>query len=149
MALQRARMVVSHVSIGTNDFDKAVAFYDRVMAALRFERTVEFPGAVAYGRDGLPIFWVQTPINGEKATVGNGTHIGFDAEDKEMVTKFYEAALAAGGTDDGAPGPRPDYGEAYFGGFVRDLDGHKIEATYWDMEKMLDQTRGLRSSAAK
>jgi catechol 2,3-dioxygenase-like lactoylglutathione lyase family enzyme len=103
---------------------------------LRWERTAEFPGAVAYGRDGLPIFWVQTPINGERATVGNGTHIGFEAESKEVVIAFHKAALAAGGVDDGAPGPRPDYGAAYFGCFIRDPDGHKIEATYWDLSQM-------------
>src|SRR5262245_46888992 len=115
MSSERPRPVISHVSIGTNDFDKSVEFYDRVMRALGLERHTEFPGAVAYGRDGLPIFWVQTPLNGETATVGNGTHIGFDAESKEMVIEFHRAALAAGAVDDGAPGPRPDYGAAYFG----------------------------------
>ena len=130
------RPVISHVSLGTNNFDTAITFYDQVMAVLGFEKTMDYPGAVAYGVNELPIFWVQTPIDGEKASVGNWTHIAFDAVNKEMVHKFYDAALAAGGAGDGEPGPRADYGEAYYGCFVRDLDGHKIEATWWDHSKM-------------
>ena len=130
------RSVISHVSLGTNDFDKAIEFYDKVMDTLGFEKTMDYPGASAYGVNGMPIFWVQTPIDGKPASMGNGTHIAFEAVDKEMVHRFHEIALAAGGTDDGAPGTRPDYGEAYYGCFVRDLDGHKIEATYWDVSKM-------------
>ena len=90
-------------------------------------------GAVAFGKQ-FPEFWVQTPQDGGRASVGNGTHIGFVAPDKDAVHAFHAAALAAGGTDDGAPGPRPDYGEPYYGCFVRDLDGHKLEAAFWDMD---------------
>lgn len=127
--------IVSHVSIGTNDFERAKAFYDKVMAALGARRVEEFPGAVAYGKM-YPEFWVQTPIDGYPASAGNGTHVGFVAPSKEAVHAFYEAALAAGATDSGAPGPRPHYGEPYYGCFVRDPDGHKVEATFWDMSKM-------------
>jgi catechol 2,3-dioxygenase-like lactoylglutathione lyase family enzyme len=125
--------ILSHVSIGTNDFERAVAFYDAVLPTLGCKRIMEHPGAVAYGKE-YPEFWVGTPIDGQAATVGNGTHIGFIAPTKEAVHAFYEAALAAGGIDDGAPGGRPDYGEPYYGCFVRDLDGHKVEASYWDMQ---------------
>lgn len=126
--------IMSHVSIGTNDPDKAVAFYDKVLATIGAKRLLEFPGAVAYGRQ-YPEFWVHPPHDEGKASVGNGTHFGFFAASKEEVDAFYKAAIEAGGTDDGAPGGRPLYGEAYYGCFVRDLDGHKIEATFWDMEK--------------
>jgi catechol 2,3-dioxygenase-like lactoylglutathione lyase family enzyme len=125
--------ILSHVSIGTNQFDRAVAFYDKVLAALGCKRVLEHPGAVAWGRE-YPEFWVQTPIDGQPAKVGNGTHFGFVAPDKQTVHAFYEAALEAGASPDGPPGPRPHYGEPYYGCFVRDLDGHKIEAAYWDME---------------
>jgi catechol 2,3-dioxygenase-like lactoylglutathione lyase family enzyme len=123
--------IISHISIGTNNFDRAVAFYDKVLSTLGCKQLMSHPGAVAYGRE-FPEFWVQTPFNGEPATVGNGSHIGFIAKTKEEVHAFHEAALNEGGTDDGAPGPRPDYGNAYYGCFVRDLDGNKIEATYWN-----------------
>ncbi len=123
--------IISHISIGTNHFERAVAFYDSVLATLDCKQLMNYPGAVAYGRE-FPEFWVQTPIDGRPANVGNGTHFGFVANSKEAVHAFHAAALAAGGIDDGAPGPRPDYTDAYYGCFIRDLDGHKIEATYWN-----------------
>ncbi len=125
--------VISHISIGTNSFERAISFYDKVLITLGCKQIMQHPGAVAYGRE-FPEFWVQTPIDGKPATVGNGSHIGFVANSKEEVHAFYEAALNNGGEDDGAPGPRPDYGEAYYGCFVRDLDGNKIEATFWNEE---------------
>ena len=124
--------ILSHVSIGTNDFDRAVAFYDNVLPTLGIRRVMEYPGAVAYGKE-FPEFWVQEPIDGQAASTGNGTHFGFLALSREAVDAFHAAALAAGGVDDGAPGPRPLYGDPYYGCFIRDLDGHKIEATFWDM----------------
>lgn len=123
--------IVSHVSIGTNHFERAVAFYDKVMQALGARRVMEHPGAVAYGKL-YPEFWVQTPVDGQPASTGNGTHFGFVAVSKEAVHAFHEAALAAGAQDNGAPGPRPEYSAAYYGCFVRDPDGHKIEAAFWD-----------------
>jgi len=123
--------MLSHVSIGTNDFDQAVAFYDKVLAALDCKRIMEYPGAIAYGKV-FPEFWVQTPIDDQPATTANGSHFGFVANSKEQVDAFYKAAMESGATDDGKPGPRPHYGDAYYGCFVRDLDGHKIEATFWN-----------------
>ncbi|WP_008308751.1 VOC family protein [Leptolyngbya sp. PCC 6406] len=124
--------IISHLSLGTNDFERAVAFYDLILPTLGYQCIMREPGAIAYGKQ-LPEFWIQTPINGQPATVGNGTHVGFIAPTKEAVHAFYEVALVAGAQDEGPPGPRPDYGEPYYGCFVRDLDGHKIEAAYWDM----------------
>ena len=126
--------ILSHVSIGTNDFGRATAFYDAVLATIGCTRQLDFPGAVGYGK-AFPEFWVQEPIDGTPATQGNGTHFGFIASSKEIVDAFSAAAIKAGGTDDGAPGPRQEYGDAYYGCFVRDPDGHKIEATFWDKEK--------------
>ncbi len=123
---------ISHVSLGTNTFEKAAEFYDVVLATIGAKRIMEHPGAIAYGKE-FPEFWIHPPLDGKEATVGNGTHVSFFASSKEEVDAFYQAALKAGATDEGAPGPRVDYGEAYYGGFVRDLDGHKIEATYVDM----------------
>ena len=85
----------------------------------------------AYGR-AFPEFWVGLAHDGKPASVGTGTHIGFLATSKEQVHAFYDAAIAAGAKDDGKPGPRPEYGAPYYGCFVRDLDGHKIEAAFWD-----------------
>lgn len=123
--------IMSHVSIGTNDYDRAVRFYDAVLPTLGAKRILEHPGAIAWGK-AYPEFWVQTPIDGRPATVGNGTHIGFLATSRQAVDAFYRAALAAGARDDGAPGGRPHYGAPYYGCFVRDPDGHKVEAAFWD-----------------
>jgi len=125
--------IISHISVGTNDFERSVVFYDKVLATLDCKQIMKYPGAVAYGKE-FPEFWVQKPINGKPATIGNGAHVGFIANSKEMVHAFHQAALEGGGIDDGAPGPRPDYGESYYGCFIRDLDGNKIEATYWKEE---------------
>jgi catechol 2,3-dioxygenase-like lactoylglutathione lyase family enzyme len=123
--------ILNHISIGTNDFERAAAFYDKVLSPLGCRRIMEHPGAVAYGRK-FPEFWVQTPIDGGAASSGNGTHIAFMAFSREQVQAFYDVAIDAGATPDGPPGPRPDYGSPFYGCFVRDLDGHKIEATFWD-----------------
>ena len=125
--------IVSHTSLGTNHFEAAVAFYDTVLATVGAKRIMEHPDAVAWGKQ-WPEFWVHPPLDGKPASVGNGTHIGFLATSKDQVDSFYEAALAAGATDDGAPGGREPYGPPYYGCFVRDLDGHKIEAAYWDQK---------------
>jgi catechol 2,3-dioxygenase-like lactoylglutathione lyase family enzyme len=122
---------ISHVSIGTADFERALRFYDSVLVSLGCRRILEHPGAVAYGKQ-FPEFWVQTPIDGKPASCGNGTHIGFIAASKQAVQDFYDTAIAAGARDEGAPGPRPHYGAPYYGCFVRDPDGHKIEAVFWD-----------------
>lgn len=123
--------ILSHISLGTNDFDRAATFYDAVLAPLGCRRIMEHPGAIAWGK-AFPEFWLQTPIDGKPATAGNGTHVGFLAPSKAAVDAFHAAALAAGGRDEGAPGPRPDYGAPYYGCFIRDLDGHKVEASFWD-----------------
>jgi len=125
--------VLSHVSIGTDDLDRAVAFHERVLATLGIgivERIDDV--AVAFGR-AFPEFWVQLPANEAPASVGNGTHVGFVASSRSEVDAFHAAALAAGATDEGAPGPRPHYGAPYYGCFVIDPDGHKLEATFWDV----------------
>lgn len=123
--------IMSHVSVGTNDLPRALAFYDAVLDTLGGRRLVEHSEAVAYGRM-FPEFWVNTPLDEKAASVGNGVHFAFFATSREQVHAFYDTALAHGGTPDGAPGPRPEYGAPFYGCYVRDLDGHKIEATFWD-----------------
>lgn len=123
--------LLSHVSLGTNDFERATRFYDATLKSVGARRVVDEPGAVAYGR-AFPEFWVQRPFDGKAAAVGNGTHVAFLAHSRAEVDAFHAAAIAAGGVDEGAPGPRREYSAAYYGCFVRDPDGHKIEAMFWD-----------------
>ena len=120
--------MLHHVSVGVMNVERAARFYDSVLGALGYKRVMDvLPYGIGYGQS-TPVFWVQLPHNQSPATVGNGVHVGFNAASEEMVGAFHRAALAAGGVDEGAPGPRPDYGPAYYGAFVRDLDGNKLEA---------------------
>ena len=127
--------MLHHVSVGVTDVERAARFYDAVMAALGYKRIMEFlPHALAYGEN-APSFWVQRPNDGGEASVGNGTHIGFTAATRAAVDAFHAAALAAGGSDNGPPGPRPNYSPEYYGAFVLDLDGNRIEAVLYPMGK--------------
>lgn len=119
--------VISHVSLGTNDYDRAKAFYDEVLTTLQIKCVMDFPGGAGYGRK-FPEFWIQTPHDGGRAGVANGVHISFLANSIDEVKAFHAKALELGGKDDGAPGYRPEYTPGYYAAFVRDLDGHKIEA---------------------
>lgn len=119
--------VLSHVSLGTNDYPRAKAFYDQVLATLQIPCMMDFPGAAGYGRQ-FPEFWIQVPHDGKAAAAANGVHIAFLANSKEEVDAFHAKALSLGGKDDGAPGLRPEYDKNYYAAFVRDLEGHKIEA---------------------
>jgi catechol 2,3-dioxygenase-like lactoylglutathione lyase family enzyme len=118
---------LSHVSLGTSDFARAKAFYDAVLATLQMKCIAEFPGGGGYGRR-FPDFWIQSPHDGGPASAGNGVHVCFFAASRQEVQAFHARALELGASDDGAPGPRPEYSATYYAGFVKDLDGNKIEA---------------------
>ena len=96
--------LMAHVSIGTNDFEKAVEFYYKVLGVLGAHRIIDFPGAVAWGKQ-FPEFWVQLPFDGAAAQKANGTHFAFLADSTDDVDKFHAAGLAADASDDGLPGP--------------------------------------------
>ena len=124
--------MLHHVSVGVHDVERAAKFYDPVLKALGYRRLMEFmPYAIGYGPRGgdHAEFWIGLPHNQTAATSGNGTHVGFSARTKAQVNAFHAAALTAGGSNDGEPGPRPDYGPTYYGAFIYDLDGNKLEAT--------------------
>ncbi|HTK78977.1 MAG TPA: VOC family protein [Rhizomicrobium sp.] len=123
--------MLHHVSVGVGDVERAGRFYDAVLGALGYKRIMEFlPYAIGYGETS-PEFWIQLPHNRNAATVGNGVHVGFTAKTKGAVNAFHEEALKLGGSNGGEPGPRPDYGPEYYGAFIYDLDGNKIEATLY------------------
>jgi catechol 2,3-dioxygenase-like lactoylglutathione lyase family enzyme len=121
--------MLHHVSVGVADVERAAKFYDAVLGTLGYKRVMEFmPYALAYGET-APSFWIGLPHDQKSASSGNGAHVGFSARTKAAVDKFHATALAHGGSDNGAPGSRPDYGPDYYGAFVIDIDGNKIEAT--------------------
>lgn len=122
--------MISYVTIGTNDMDQALGFYDPVMTALGYQRTFQDGGWAGYaGPDGGPTVMICNPADGQPARAGNGIMVGLHAASEEQVQAFHAAALANGGTDEGAPGLRP-YGEGYYLAYVRDPVGNKLSAFY-------------------
>lgn len=122
--------MLDHVGVAVSDYDRAKAFYQAAPAplgiALLFEVTAEQTGAEAhagFGAAGRPFFWIGT---GSRAA--QSVHVAFAAPDRATVAAFHAAALAAGGSDNGAPGLRPHYHADYYGAFVLDADGNNIEA---------------------
>jgi catechol 2,3-dioxygenase-like lactoylglutathione lyase family enzyme len=141
--------MLHHVSVGVADVERAARFYDAVLGTLGYKRVMEFmPYAIAYGET-QPSFWIGLPHDQQSATVGNGAHVGFSARSKLAVDAFHHAAISQGGRDNGAPGPRPDYGPDYYGAFVIDLDGNKIEATLHPLAKAAPAPAKRKAAAKK
>lgn len=121
--------MIDHITFGVTDLDRSRAFYDRALAPLGLHRLHDLSasdtGGVrvsGYG-DSRPWFWLAE----ENATKGM-FHVAFAADSRATVDAFHTAAMAAGGSDNGAPGLRPQYHADYYAAFARDPDGHNIEA---------------------
>ena len=126
--------MIDHTGLTVRDLAKSKAWYAAALAPLGYKIVMEVPASVTGGTDvigfgegGKPDFWL-TGTTPDRAPHTPGIHFAFRAGTRAMVDAFYKAALAAGGTDNGAPGIRPHYHPNYYGAFVRDLDGHNIEA---------------------
>ncbi len=119
--------IFTHVTVGTNDLAKARLFYDGVLAPLGYKRLNDLGENGSIWGESAPEFLVLKPANGNPATIANGGTISFRAPNRAAVAAFHKAALAAGGVDEGAVGPRGWAPNAY-AGYARDLDGNKIAA---------------------
>lgn len=128
--------MVDHVSIPVADLERSAKFYDAVLATLGLRRRKERPGAVGYGSESrpAPVFWILTRPDAHAATPGLGLHLSFGARDRRSVDAFHATALRCGAQDAGAPGLRPHYTMPFYGAFVIDLDGFKIEAVCREAE---------------
>ena len=120
-----------YITLGTNDLTRAARFYDAALAPLGLVRRATEPTEVGYGFavDRRTRIWITLPYDGKPATFGNGTMLALAAPSQEAVQAFHKAALAAGGSDEGAPGLRP-YGDTFYAAYVRDPDGNKISAVH-------------------
>jgi catechol 2,3-dioxygenase-like lactoylglutathione lyase family enzyme len=120
---------IDHVSIPVADFEAAARFYDAVLAPLGLRRRKERDGAIGWGPDDVypPIFWILAREPGA-ASPGVGLHLSFRAANRAEVHAFHETALRLGARDAGPPGERRQYTAGFYGCFVHDLDGFKIEA---------------------
>jgi catechol 2,3-dioxygenase-like lactoylglutathione lyase family enzyme len=121
--------MLGHISIGVRNLELALRFYDAALAPLGWRRVWSEPDGIGYGLDGvhdrLAIFRRE-----DAHPPGPGFHLAFDAPQRVAVDAFYAAALANGGSDEGPPGPRPDYGPHYYAAFVFDPEGWKLEAVH-------------------
>ncbi|WP_430403492.1 VOC family protein [Hyphomonas sp.] len=119
--------MIGYVTFGTSDLARAANFYDAIAKEMGTGRMMEFETFIAWGTPGGAAGVAATlPFDGKPASVGNGTMVALQAKDKDQVHRLHEIALANGGTDEGAPGPRGDDG--FYAAYFRDPDGNKLNA---------------------
>lgn len=125
--------MIAHTSLLVGDYKKAKDFYTKALAPLGYKQTMEYGEAAGFNdqKSTNTDFWIG--VN-EKGVIPQ--HVAFEARSKKEVDEFYEAALKAGGTDNGAPGYRTDYWPGYYAAFVRDADGNNVEAVFYDYSKV-------------
>ncbi|HMY20174.1 MAG TPA: VOC family protein [Polyangium sp.] len=120
--------MIGYTTVGTNDKDKAAAFYDKLLGALGAKRLMEMDRFILWGTSfGQPGFAIAIPFDGQPATVGNGVMIALAVNSREKVDEIHKLALEMGGKDEGAPGNR---GPTFYAGYFRDLDGNKLNAFF-------------------
>jgi catechol 2,3-dioxygenase-like lactoylglutathione lyase family enzyme len=118
--------MIGYVTLGTNDLARAAKFYDAIAAEMGTGRMMDFETFIAWGTPGGGAgIGLTKPHDGNAATVGNGVMVALEAKDKDQVQRLYDIAMAHGGSDEGAPGPR---GEGFYAGYFRDPDGNKLNA---------------------
>ncbi|MFG6440104.1 VOC family protein [Roseateles sp. LKC17W] len=118
--------MIGYTTLGTNDLPRAAAFYDELFALIGIKRIMDFGRGYAWGTGmDKPGFGVMLPFDGKPASVGNGVMVALVVDSQEKVQALHAKALALGGTDEGAPGPRD---EGFYAAYFRDLDGNKLNA---------------------
>jgi predicted lactoylglutathione lyase len=123
--------MIGYVTLGPSDLPRAARFYDAIAAEMGTGRMMEFGEFIAWGTPGGGAgIGLTKPFDGKAASVGNGVMVALEAKDPAQVQRLYEIALANGGTDEGAPGPRGDGG--FYAAYFRDPDGNKLNAFVMD-----------------
>ncbi|MEM9785532.1 MAG: VOC family protein [Pseudomonadota bacterium] len=124
--------MIAYVTVGVDDITRAERFYSAFLPALGYE-VEEYHGDLSYVLPkqpgqlvALPEFYVKSPFDGAPAAAGNGSMVAFEAQNQKQVRDLHAAALAAGGSDEGAPGFRASYGPNFYVGYLRDPQGNKI-----------------------
>jgi len=123
--------MIDHTSVAVKNYEAAKEFYSKALAPLGYTLAMDLPEYKAGGfeQNGNRDFWIGEVENPA------GVHVAFAAKDKEAVQAFYDAAIAAGGKDNGAPGYRTQYSAGYYGAFIYDADGNNVEAVWRDLSK--------------
>lgn len=116
-------MIIDHIGLAVTNYERSKEFYSKALAPLEIQLIMEVHNAAGFGKQGKPEFWF-----GVRSDAVQPMHVAFVAENRREVNAFYDAAIAAGGKDNGAPRVREIYHPDYYGAFVRDPDGNNIEA---------------------
>ena len=119
--------MIGYAMLGTNQYEKALGFYDKLLAPVGAKRMMDFGASTVYGNGKGAMLGIGQPFDKEAATFGNGTMIALAMPSKEKVHEVYDLALKLGGKDEGPAGPR---GDTFYAGYFRDLDGNKLCA-FW------------------
>jgi catechol 2,3-dioxygenase-like lactoylglutathione lyase family enzyme len=119
--------MIDHVSIAVRDLDQAMRFYQAVLGTIGYAKLEVRRATIGFGKT-YPEFWINLRATMAPVAGDCGSHVGLRVRSVALVDAFHAAALAAGGTSDGAPGLRPQHGEGYYAGFIRDPDGNRVEA---------------------
>lgn len=114
--------MIHHVSLDVSDLERSGRFYDSVLGALGWRRHSDDAAGISWGIVRPIFFATKSPGAGS-----NAGHVCFSASGSSAVKAAWEEGVAAGGTDDGAPGPRPEYGGSYYSAYLLDPDGHRVE----------------------
>nr|WP_293250689.1 VOC family protein [Nannocystis sp.] len=126
--------ILDHLTVNVRDYARSKAFYAQALAPLGITLAMEYGEACGFGRGPKPDLWIggrpSSFHTSEQWATITPIHLAFAARSRDEVDAFHRAALAAGGRDFGAPGPRPQYHPNYYGAFILDPDGHNIEAVY-------------------
>jgi catechol 2,3-dioxygenase-like lactoylglutathione lyase family enzyme len=122
--------MIAHASLPVSDYQKAKKFYTDALLPLGYTQNMEYGEAAGYNDGKNTDFWIAKSDAGVVPS-----HIAFEAKDAKQVDAFYEAALAAGAKDNGAPGYRTEYWPGYYAAFVHDADGHNVEVVFYDYDK--------------
>jgi catechol 2,3-dioxygenase-like lactoylglutathione lyase family enzyme len=127
--------MILDMTFGTGDLSHAIKFYDAVLGCVGIDRAPDWPDGWAGWGDGYgkgSSIWLCPPFDGKQPTAGNGTMVTFFARNASGVRDFHAAALAHGGSDEGAPGTRPYYDPTFYVAYVRDSDGNKLACAFLD-----------------
>ena len=119
--------MIDHISISVRNLDRAARFYDAVLGVIGYQMLDVRPHTIGFGKQ-YPEFWINLRAAMAPLSDDCGTHVALRVRAAELVDAFHDAALAAGGASDGAPGLRPRHGRGYYAAFIRDPDGNRIEA---------------------
>ena len=145
--MPKSTVELDHLSVSVKRFSKARKLYEAALGAIGMTVNMDAGEACGFGANGEKIFWLSK----DKKAAG-GSHVALRVHERDLVSAFYDAALAAGAEDNGAPGPRPDYGPSYFAAFVHDFEGNNIEVVCYEQgaaKKSAPKKGAAKKSAPK